>query len=152
MYWSIQTSYDTQHLSNFYYDNHIYSFCCLPQGWVIACYVGASATELAYGQNAMLEFLKYKGWTTNSVELPWSEISQLLIIYMDDLCCFSQQENKTKKMIKLDEQTDMPRLFTDEEAKNTLITVVGGDSLETSSLSSLLENMKMTYKVVPLYI
>ena len=92
MYWSIHVSQNTQHLSNFYYDNHVYSFCSLPQGWVNACFVGQSATELAFGQNAMLEFLKFKGWETNSVQWPWGDISQLLIIYMDDLCAFSDSD------------------------------------------------------------
>ena len=88
----IHVSEATQHLSNFYYDHHVYSFCSLPQGWVNACFVGASATEMAYGQNAMLEFLKFKGWEINSVEWPWNNISELLIIYMDDLCAFSDND------------------------------------------------------------
>ena len=92
MYWSIQTSYDTQHLSNFYYDNHVYTFCCLPMGWVNACFIGQSATELAYSQETMLEFLKFKGWQLNSVEWPFSKISEILIVYMDDLCCFSPSD------------------------------------------------------------
>ena len=78
--------------THFYYDNHVYTFCSLPQGWVNACFVGASATEFAFGQDAMLEFLKSKGWETNSVQWPWGDISQLLIIYMDDLCAFSDSD------------------------------------------------------------
>ena len=88
MYWSIQTSYDTQHLTNLFYDNHVYTFTKLPMGWVNSCYIGQSATEMAYSQETMLEILKFKSFQLNSKECPFSEIRQLLIVYMDDICCF----------------------------------------------------------------
>ena len=89
MYWSIHTTYNSQHLSNFFFDNHVYTFCSLPMGWVNACFIGQSATELTYSQETMLEFLKYKGWLLNSEDWPFSKIGDLLIVYMDDLCIYS---------------------------------------------------------------
>merc|ERR1712030_120450 len=62
MYWAIPTSYATQHLSNFYFDHHVYSFTALPMGWVNACFIGQNATEHTYSQSSMIEFLKYKNW------------------------------------------------------------------------------------------
>ena len=89
MYWSIHVTENTQHLSNFFYDHHVYSFCSLPQGWINSCFVGQSATEAAYGQDAMLEFLTFKGWKPGTDLWPWYEIRDAILIYMDDLCLYS---------------------------------------------------------------
>ena len=84
MYWSIHVTENTQHLSNFWYDHQVFSFCSLPQGWLNSCFVGQSATAAAYGQAAMLEFLKFKGWKQGSELWPWTHINQCLIVFMDD--------------------------------------------------------------------
>ena len=89
MYWAIHTSYATQHLSNFYFDHHVYSFTALPMGWVNACFIGQNATEHTYSQSSMIEFLKYKNWELNSEQWPFTDITDIAIIYMDDICFYS---------------------------------------------------------------
>ena len=92
MYWAIHTSYATQHLSNFYFDHHVYTFTALPMGWVNACFIGQNATEHTYSQASMLEFLRYKNWSTNSENWPFTDITDIAIIYMDDICFYSPSD------------------------------------------------------------
>ena len=89
MYWSIHVSAASQHLSNFWYNHEIWKFCRLPQGWVNSCFVGARATKLAFGQDALLDFLQHKGWSLDSKDFPWNHVDQILLVYMDDLCCMT---------------------------------------------------------------
>merc|ERR1712030_187649 len=45
-----------------------------------------------YSQASMLEFLKYKNWTTNSENWPFTDITDIAIIYMDDICFYSPSD------------------------------------------------------------
>ena len=89
MYWSIRLDYDSQSITNFFFNHHVYSFEVLPMGFKNACFVGQSASELTYSQQTMLNFLKYKNWTLNSDNWPFSDISEILIVYIDDIAIFS---------------------------------------------------------------
>ena len=70
----------------FYYDKSVYSFTRLPMGYANSAYIAQSASELCYGQSTMLKFLKHKGWTQGSSQWPFYDISEILIVYLDDLC------------------------------------------------------------------
>ena len=99
MYWSIHVSQSSQHLSNFWWNHETFKFLRLPQGWVNSCFVASKATQLAFGQQAMLAFLEHKGWTLDSEEWPYNHVSQFLIIYMDDLSI--QTTRKVKNHVAL---------------------------------------------------
>ena len=58
-------------------------------GFKNAGFVGQTASELTYSQQTMLNFLKYKNWTLNSDNWPFSDISEILIVYIDDIAIFS---------------------------------------------------------------
>ena len=85
-YWAISTDYSCQHLSNFWYNHQVYAFTRLPMGYANAAFIAQTASELAYGQSTMLSFLKHKGWKQGSVDWPFQDISEILIVYLDDLC------------------------------------------------------------------
>ena len=89
MYWAIRTDYESQSLTNFYFDRHVYAFQVLPMGYKNACFVGQTATEITYSQQSMIKFLQYKGWLLNSSNWPFENISEILIVYSDDVALFS---------------------------------------------------------------
>ena len=61
MYWAICIDYESQGITNFFFNRHVYAFEVLPMGYKNACFVGQTATELTYSQQSMIKFLKYKG-------------------------------------------------------------------------------------------
>ena len=85
-YWAIQMEYTCQHLSNFWFNRQVYSFTRLPMGYSASAFIAQSASELTYGQSTMLKFLEFKNWETGSINWPFENVSQFLIIYLDDLC------------------------------------------------------------------
>jgi hypothetical protein len=54
-------------------------------GYSNAAYIAQTASELAYGQLTMMKFLEQKGWKAGSWEWPFLKISEIVIIYLDDL-------------------------------------------------------------------
>ena len=84
-YWSISTEYNCQHLSNFWYNHKVYAFTRLPMGYSNAAFIAQTASELAYGQLTMIKFLEHKNWKAGSSEWPFLKISEIVIIYLDDL-------------------------------------------------------------------
>jgi hypothetical protein len=55
-------------------------------GYSNAAYIAQTASELAYGQLTMIKFLEHKGWKAGGSEWPFLKISEIVIIYLDDLC------------------------------------------------------------------
>jgi hypothetical protein len=55
-------------------------------GFSNAAYIAQTASELAYGQLTMMKFLQHKGWVAGGSEWPFLKISEIIIIYLDDLC------------------------------------------------------------------
>ena len=80
-FWAISNEYESQHLTNFFFDHHVYSFCRLPMGWTNASFVAQRATEMTYSQETMLKFIKMKGWTLDSDEWPFKNVSEFVILY-----------------------------------------------------------------------
>ena len=89
MYWSIRLDYNSQNITNFFFNHRVYSFEVLPMGFKNSCYVGQTASELTYSQSTMLKFLEFKNWTLNSENWPFSNINEILIVYVDDISVFS---------------------------------------------------------------
>ena len=58
MYWAIRTNYESQNLTNFFFDRHVYSFLVLAMGYKNSCFIGQTATELTYSQETMLNFFE----------------------------------------------------------------------------------------------
>ena len=55
-------------------------------GYSASAFIAQSASELTYGQSTMLKFLEFKNWETGSINWPFENVSQFLIVYLDDLC------------------------------------------------------------------
>ena len=89
MYWSICITHESQELTNFFFDRHVLAFRRLPMGYKNSCFIGQSASEMTYSQESLLRFLKLKGWELNSENFPFADISDIIIIYSDDICVFS---------------------------------------------------------------
>ena len=92
MYWAIRTDYESQSLTNFYFDRHVYAFLVLPMGYKNSCFIGQTATEITYSQNTMMKFLQYNGWLLNSPNWPFGNISEIIIVYSDDVALFSPND------------------------------------------------------------
>ena len=90
-YWAITTDYSCQNLTNFWYDKEVYAFTRLPMGYSNSAFIAQTASELTYGQATMLSFIKMKGWKQGSVDWPFHDISEILIIYLDDLCLTTEK-------------------------------------------------------------
>ena len=90
-YWAIPTDYSCQNLTNFWYNKEVYAFTRLPMGFSNAAFIAQTASELTYGQATMLSFLKHKGWKQGSVDWPFQDISEILIVYLDDLCLTTEK-------------------------------------------------------------
>ena len=58
-------------------------------GWTNDSFVAQRATEMTYSQETMLKFIKMKGWTLDSDEWPFKNVSEFVILYLDDICVFS---------------------------------------------------------------
>ena len=58
-------------------------------GYKNSCFIGQSASEMTYSQESLLKFLEMKGWTLNSENFLFEDISDILIVYCDDICIFS---------------------------------------------------------------
>merc|ERR1711888_110541 len=89
MFWAIHVSQNSQHLTRFWWNHETYKFCRLPQGWLNSCFIAGKATQLAFGQEAMLAFLQHKNWDLDSKIWPWTHVDQILIVYIDDLLVMS---------------------------------------------------------------
>ena len=99
MYWAIRLDYESQGITNFFFNRHVYSFEVLPMGFKNACFVGQTATELTYSQETMIKFLKYKGWALKSSDWPFSDINDIRIIYIDDVAVFSPDNIQNSEKI-----------------------------------------------------
>ena len=92
MYWSIHINYESQSLTNFFFNRHVMAFQRLPMGYKNSCYIGQRASELTYSQDSLLKFLQKKGWSLNSEEFPFSDVSEFLIVFCDDIVIFTPDD------------------------------------------------------------
>ena len=99
MYWTIRTNYESQNLTNFFFDKHVYSFLVLPMGYKNSCFIGQTATEITYSQETVLKFLKMKAWELKSAEWPFAHISDVVIVYCDDIAIFSPNNIQNAEQI-----------------------------------------------------
>lgn len=100
-YWSISLDQSCYHYTNFWFNHHVYSFTRLPMGWVNAAYIAQTASELAYSQQSMLQFLAEKGLTAGSEDWPFHDISEIIVIYLDDLCLSTPEDIKNGRQVHL---------------------------------------------------
>ena len=70
-------------------------------GYSNAAYIAQTASALAYGQETMMKFLQHKGWIAGSKDWPFLNISELIIIYSDDLCVTTPKSVENADQIHL---------------------------------------------------
>ena len=70
-------------------------------GWVNAAYIAQTASELAYSQQSIIQFLVEKGWSAGSEDWPFQDISEIIVIYLDDLCLSTPQDIKNGRQVHL---------------------------------------------------
>jgi len=70
-------------------------------GYANSAFVAQTASELTYGQATMIKFLKHKGWNQGSIEWPFHDISEILIIYLDDLCLTMEKNYENAHQVHL---------------------------------------------------
>ena len=63
-----------------------------------ACYIGQRAALLTYSDDNLVAFLQEKGIDKNSTLFPFEKVSDLLLVYLDDLVIWSSKKipNSTK--------------------------------------------------------
>ena len=66
-----------------------------------SCFVGQKASEMAYSDHTMNQFLAYKGWHKGSVNWPFHEVSEVRIIYLDDLAILTPKGVENAEQVHL---------------------------------------------------
>ena len=92
MYWAIHINYESQDLTNFFFNRHVFAFLRLPMGYKNSCFIGQSASELTYSQDTLLKFLEKKGWSLNSDDFPFADVTEFLLVYCDDVVIFTPDD------------------------------------------------------------
>ena len=70
-------------------------------GYSNAAYISQTASELAYGQETMIKFLQHKGWSAGDSNWPFLKISEIIIVYLDDLCVTTPTSVENAEQIHL---------------------------------------------------
>ena len=92
MYRSIPLKYSDQHKSNFWFNGQLYKMNRLIMGARNSCFIAQRAALLTYSQENLITFCKEKGLHFNSDEFPFDNVSQFILIYIDDVCLWSSKD------------------------------------------------------------
>ena len=60
-------------------------------GYCNSSYVAQRASEMCYSNDTMIMFTTQKGWVLGSADWPFTDTSEFLVLYLDDLCLFSSR-------------------------------------------------------------
>ena len=70
-------------------------------GVSLSSYIGLQVTTITYSNENLDTFLQMKGLTKNSTDFPYTTVSEFLIIYMDDLLLFTNENQQNAEKIHL---------------------------------------------------
>ena len=101
MYWSIPLKYADQFKSNFWFDGRLWKMNRLIMGARNACYTGQRAALLTYSQENLLTFLKEKGLELKSEIFPFTNVTEFVLVYIDDICIWSSKNYKNSEKTHL---------------------------------------------------
>jgi hypothetical protein len=101
MDWSVPLKYADQQKTNFWFDFRLWKMMRMCMGARNACYTGQRAALFTYSQENLLTFLKEKNLKLESEIFPYSDRSQFILVYIDDISIYSSKNCKYPEITHL---------------------------------------------------